>query len=144
MWIQAVLVVAALGLLFAFSRFEHGVRMRASKRLAFFAFVAMNIYAVLRPNDVNWVANRLGVGRGADLLLYVLTVCTVFLMLNTYMRFRALDRQFTHLVRSMALREAERDNAERLGPEAMAGGTSADLSGPVGSTDPVDPAIATG
>lgn len=128
MWIQVVLIVAAVVLLLAFSRFEHGVRIRAGKRLAFFVFIAVNIYAVLRPNDVNWVANRLGVGRGADLLLYVLTVCTVFLMLNTYMRFRALDRQFTDLVRAMALREAERDNADRLGAAPIAAGR--DLGAP--------------
>jgi hypothetical protein len=129
-WIQVVLILAALGLLLIFSRFEHGVRIRASKRLAFFLFIAMNIYAVLRPNDVNWVANRLGVGRGADLLLYALAVCTIFLVLNTYMRFRAIDRQFTELVRSLALREAERENAERLGARAMLGqGPGPDVPG---------------
>jgi hypothetical protein len=120
-WIQVVLIAAALIALFSFARFEHGVNIRAGKRLAFFAFIALNIYGVLRPDDVTWAANRLGVGRGADLLLYALAVGTIFLMLNTYLRFRALDRQMTELVRSLALREAERDNAERLGAAAMAG-----------------------
>ena len=121
MWIQVLLIVGAVASLLAFARFEHGVRMQASKKLAFFGFVALTVYSVLRPNDVNWVANRLGVGRGADLILYTMAIAMIFLVLNTFMRFRAIDRQMTDLVRALALREAERDNAERLGAAAMRG-----------------------
>jgi small membrane protein len=119
MWIQVVLIAAVVCLFLGFSRYEQGVGMRASKRLAFLAFVALNVYGVLRPDHVTWVANRLGVGRGADLLLYIVVVVTIFLMLNTYLRFRSVERQMTDLVRSLAIRDAERDNAERLGPDAM-------------------------
>lgn len=129
MGIQAVLIGAALSALIVFARIEHGVHIRAGKRLAFFVFVALNIYGVLRPDDVTWVANRLGVGRGADLLLYALAVGTIFLTLNTYLRFRALDRQMTELVRALALREAERDNAERLGASEPAPEAESPLSG---------------
>lgn len=121
MWIQVLLIVAMVGVLVGFARFEHGVRIRAGKRLALFAFVGLNVYGVLRPDDVTWVAHRVGVGRGADLLLYLLAVGTTILALNTYLRFRALDRQMVDLVRALALREAERDNAERLGVAAMSG-----------------------
>ncbi len=69
MTVQIVLVAAAVGALVYFVRKGHNVRIRASKRIAFFAFVGVNIYAVLRPEDLTWLARQLGVGRGTDLVL---------------------------------------------------------------------------
>ena len=81
--------------------------MRASKRLAFAGFVLLNIYAVLRPNDVTWVARQLGIGRGTDLIVYLLVVAFVFGMLNSYLRDREISQHLTNLARSLAIRDAE-------------------------------------
>jgi len=105
----ALMVVAVL----LFVRRWYGVKMQAGKRLAFFAFIAVNAWAIVRPDDVTWVANRLGVGRGADLVLYLLVGGFVLAMLNTYLRFREMDRRFTELTRTLAIREAELVNRER-------------------------------
>lgn len=105
--IQAMLVVALVGVLLLFTRREHGVRMQVGKRLAFVAFIGVNLYGVLRPDDLTRLANHLGVGRGADLLLYGLAMSAILLVVNTGLRFRAVDRRFTELVRAFALHEAE-------------------------------------
>jgi hypothetical protein len=124
MWIKILLLGLMLVTLLLFVRRWYGVKMQASKRLAFFAFIAMNIVAILRPSDVTWVANRLGVGRGADLVLYLLVAAFVLAMLNTYLRFREMDRRFTELSRTLAIREAELVNRERgLLPPAHANAT---------------------
>lgn len=113
MVIQFILL-AAVGLGFLlFVRRWHGVRMQAGKRIGLVAFAVLNIYAVLRPNDVTWVANRLGVGRGADLVLYVLVITFMLGMLNFYLRFKTMDRRLTELARTIAIREAEIVNRER-------------------------------
>ncbi|MGI8532487.1 MAG: DUF2304 domain-containing protein [Geodermatophilaceae bacterium] len=113
MVIQFILL-AAVGLGFLlFVRRWHGVRMQAGKRIGLVAFTVLNIYAVLRPNDVTWVANRLGVGRGADLVLYVLVIAFMLGMLNFYLRFKTMDRRLTELARTIAIREAEIVNRER-------------------------------
>lgn len=113
MVIQVLLLIAVAGLLFGFIRWQHGVRLQASKRLAFFGFLALNVWAVLRPDDVTAVAQRLGVGRGADLLLYLLVVAFIFVVLNFYLRFRDMSERFTDLARAVALRDAELVNRER-------------------------------
>jgi small membrane protein len=119
MWIQLILLAVIAVALIMFVRRWYGVRMQAGKRIAFFAFLALNAWAVVRPNDVTWVANRLGVGRGADLVLYLLVAGFALATLNTYLRFRELDRRFTDLTRTLAIREAELVNRERglLQPE---------------------------
>jgi small membrane protein len=113
MWIQLLLLSVIAVALVMFVRRWYGVRMQASKRIAFFAFLAVNAWAVVRPDDVTWVANRLGVGRGADLVLYLLVAGFALATLNTYLRFRELDRRFTELTRTLAIREAELVNRER-------------------------------
>ncbi len=113
MLIQILLLIAVAGLLVGFIRWEHGIRVQAGKRLAFFAFLLLNAYAVLRPNDVTAAAHLVGVGRGTDLVLYLLVVGFAFVVLNVYLRFRETDERLTDLARAVALREAELVNRER-------------------------------
>ena len=117
--IQLILLLGAGALLILFIRRWDAAHTRAWKRIAFFVFVVANIYAVLRPDDVTWVAHRLGVGRGTDLVLYLLVVGVSFFALNTYMRFRSLERKVTDLARTVALRDAELLNSERLGARLL-------------------------
>lgn len=113
MIVQVILVLAALGALFYFVRRAHNVRIRASKRIAFFAFIVVNIYAVLRPDDTTWIAQQIGIGRGTDLVVYLLVVAFVFGMLNTYLRQREISNHLTDLARTVALRDAELANRDR-------------------------------
>ncbi|MGH3512804.1 MAG: DUF2304 domain-containing protein [Pseudonocardiaceae bacterium] len=113
MIVQVLLVLAALGALVYFVRLAHNVHIRASKRIAFFAFIVVNIYAVLRPDDMTWTAQQIGVGRGTDLVVYLLVVAFVFGMLNTYLRQREISNHLTDLARTVALRDAELTNRDR-------------------------------
>lgn len=123
MIIQLVLLAAILGLFIIFVRNRHSVRMQAGKRIGLVLFALVNVYAVLRPDDITTVARWLGVGRGTDLLLYGLVLAFLLAMLNYYLRFQGVDRQLTELARTLAIREAEIVNAERgllTGPDAVA------------------------
>jgi hypothetical protein len=112
--IQALLLVAIAGVLVVFIRGQHGVRMQASKRLGFVAFLVLNAYAVVRPEDTTWVAKHLfGVGRGVDLLLYALIVTFVFAVISVYLRLRESEQRVTELARAVAIRDAEALNRER-------------------------------
>jgi len=111
--IQVVLLASTAGFLVLFVRARHGVRMQAGKRLAFFGFLVLNVYAVLRPGDVTRVARLLGVGRGTDLLLYLLIVTFVFVVINFYLRLRESERRLTELARAIAVRDGEALSRER-------------------------------
>ena len=113
MIVQIILVLAALGAVVYFVRRAHNVHIRASKRIAFFAFIVVNIYAVLRPDDMTGIAQQVGVGRGTDLVVYLLVVAFVFGMLNTYLRQREISNHLTDLARTVALRDAESANHDR-------------------------------
>lgn len=100
-----ILVLALLALLMLLT--VRGVfRGQMRKRIAvFWTLVWGGSAAVLVwPNSTVRVARALGIGRGADLLLY----CSVLVMLvgffYVYIRFRRMDRQLTLLVRELAMR----------------------------------------
>jgi hypothetical protein len=112
--IQVLLLFAVVCALLYFVRGQHGVRVRAGKRLGFVAFLIVNAYAVLRPDDVTWVAKRVGVGRGADLVLYLTVVSFVFAVLNFYQRTKDQERRLTDLARAVALRDAEIANRHKF------------------------------
>jgi hypothetical protein len=115
--IQLILVVSVLALMVLFVRSSGAIYVQASKRIALVLFAIANIYAVMRPDDVTAVARVLGVGRGTDLVLYALVVAFMAGMFSFYQRFRVVDRRYTELARTVAIREADLLNRERgLGP----------------------------
>ena len=113
MLIQFVLVLAVLIILYVFVRSSNAVYVQASKRIALVLFALANVYAVMRPDDVSVIARFLGVGRGTDLVLYALVVAFMAGMFSMYQRFRVVDRRYTELARTVAIREAELINRER-------------------------------
>ena len=71
--------------------------------------IALGAFAVLFPDAVTAVAKLVGVGRGTDLLLYVLALAFLFLALALYMRLAAMQDRNVTLVRHLALLEARFD-----------------------------------
>ncbi|MFI5954273.1 DUF2304 domain-containing protein [Cryptosporangium sp. NPDC051539] len=127
MVIQFLLLLAVAASLFYFVRRQHGVRLQAGKRLAFVAFLVFAAYAVVRPDDITAIAHWVGVGRGADLVLYATVVAFVFVVINFYLRTRDMERRITDLARAVALRDAEILNQHRL-PHSPAAGEGADTA----------------
>jgi small membrane protein len=113
MLIQILLLLCVATLLVVFIRSRHGVRLQASKRIGFILFLIANAYAVLRPDDLTRIAHVVGVGRGADLVLYALVAAFTFSVVNFYLRERELKQRITQLARAVALREAELVNRDR-------------------------------
>ena len=63
---------------------------------------------ILWPNITTFVANRLGVGRGTDLVLYLGAVFGLYAFQKLYVRTRHLENMITHVVRRQAIDTAER------------------------------------
>ncbi len=93
-----------------------GVGGLVRKRLVVFWLLvwAAGASALVWPSSTALVARALGIGRGADLLLYVSVLAGLAGFFYVYTRFRRLDRQLTLLVRKLAIAHAARpDDAPR-------------------------------
>jgi hypothetical protein len=76
-------------------------------------FVAV-VSAILFPDLTTMVANMVGVGRGADLILYLLVVGSVFAVVLLTSRLMSIENTLTELVRQIAIMNADRpENADQ-------------------------------
>jgi hypothetical protein len=72
--------------------------------------------AVIFPLALTRLANEVGVGRGTDLLLYMLVVSFMLVTVVLFRRISELERRFTHLARLMAVQ-----SAAAAGPDSRPG-----------------------
>jgi hypothetical protein len=84
-----------------------GARQQAIRRIVMLLFIAGVAVSVFFPQSLTWVANLLGIGRGADLLVYVVTIALIAFAATTYRRFRQVEKDQTALARQLALLTAE-------------------------------------
>lgn len=85
-----------------------------SLRSAFFdllllvVFSGLAVFFILFPEYTNKIANKLGVGRGADLLFYICILFFLFVTLKLFARIRRLEKTLTDLVRKQAMEGSRR------------------------------------
>ena len=58
---------------------------------------------VIRPEWSSAIAERVGVGRGVDLLFYISHLALFFIAFMYYLKFKDMELRFTRLVRALAL-----------------------------------------
>lgn len=70
------------------------------------AFSGLAIFFILFPEKTNQIAQKLGVGRGADLLFYCCILFFLFIAMKLFARLRRLETLLVELVRQQAKDEA--------------------------------------
>ena len=104
--IKSVLLVCVAGIGWMMLRSPGGARHQAGRRLVTLAFVLFAIVAIAAPSLMAHLAHLVGVGRGADLLLYALVIAFLAQVLSSFRRNAGRERQITHLARRIALNTA--------------------------------------
>lgn len=80
-----------------------GARHQAIRRILMLFFIVAAASSVFFPQIWTTLANLLGIGRGADLLLYLTVLFFLGFIASTYRRFRHLENDVTELARQLAL-----------------------------------------
>jgi hypothetical protein len=104
--IQIVLVAGFLYLLLSFLANPTSNQMRAWKKILVIGFTAVAIGAVLLPEKLNTIAHWFGVGRGADLLLYLLTLTFIIIVFDSYVKGQQDKKRLVIIARRLAILEA--------------------------------------
>ena len=109
-WVLAIaLVLVGLYLLKA----RKSASQQAIRRLFIIVALAAGLIAVIFPNYTNVVASFLGIGRGADLLLYTFVVFTLFYVVHQYRRQLWQEKVTTDLARALTLAQAAIDDLKK-------------------------------
>ncbi len=67
---------------------------------------------IMFPMSTVILARILGIGRGADLVLYTSLIVTLYLLFRLYVRLEQVNREVTQIVRALALREGTPRHSE--------------------------------
>lgn len=111
--IQIVLVLFAIfALTRTIQRFRAGGFPFVHLLLWLVFWVAVAV-VVLLPETTSVLAGLLGVGRGADLIVYLAIMAMFYLLFRMFAKVEDLERQITKLVRSLALRDLDKEAHER-------------------------------
>jgi hypothetical protein len=117
-------LVLALFVVLAFFTLSAGVRGAVRKRIVVFwlSVWLLGSVAIVWPHSTALAAHALGIGRGADLLLYSSVLIMFVAFFYVYVRFRRLERQITLLVRRLAIQNVAKASPETLthGPQPKA------------------------
>jgi len=120
MWIQLILLAAIVGVALILNRSTADARHQAIRRLLLMLFVTGAAASVLFPQILTRIANLIGVGRGADLLLYALVIAFLSFMATTFRRMNQLQSRITVLARELTLAQARAEDAQAAHPSARA------------------------
>lgn len=105
--IKILLIVGVLAVALFILWPARGARRLALRRIGTLLLVVAAIAAIIFPQALSAVAEWLGVGRGADLLLYGTVIAFVGWAFLSRMERRRLERQITLLARAQALAHAQ-------------------------------------
>jgi hypothetical protein len=112
---QIAAVVAVIAIAFFILR-GGGARHQAVRRILLVLFVVGAGISVFFPQVLTTLANLVGIGRGTDLLLYIMVIAFLGFAATTYRRARQLENNITELSRQIALLGAEKPPTDDAAP----------------------------
>jgi hypothetical protein len=114
MIIFQIILIAGLALVFWwFLARSNTYHVRAWTKIFMMLFVLVAVIAIIFPDSSNRAAHWFGITRGADFLLYLLTLAFIFVVLNGYIKGKQDEKKLVVLARKIALLEAEIKNKKR-------------------------------
>lgn len=103
--IQILLVLTAALAIFSYLRFFRSV---LRDRLIACVIFVLAVFSIIFPDFTTWTAHQVGVGRGTDLILYIVAVGSAFGFILIYTKISKNEEDLTKVVRHLATKEARR------------------------------------
>jgi len=84
------------------------MRSQLLDRIVVMTLFIASLVTIIRPDLTTTIAHYFGVGRGSDLVFYLMISGLAFLCVVLYIKIRKLEETQTVIVREIAIREASR------------------------------------
>ena len=95
---------------FRFSKKE----IRGRELLAWLVFWVLVGLAVALPQTTDLFAAKVGVSRGADLLVYISVLVLFYLVFKVLVKLEKIERQMTEVVRGKALKQESNESKKQI------------------------------
>jgi small membrane protein len=107
MGIQFILVIPLLLIIFSLLK---NIQSNTLYRSVLALVAGMGIFFIIFPNLTTVFANKLSVGRGTDLLIYLSIVMFFIVSMLLYSKMRKIEATQTHIIRHLAIQNAVKKN----------------------------------
>lgn len=109
MLIKIILIAVVLTVAVLLIRSTGNAKNVALRRLLLLAFVVLAVISILIPDLTTKAARLVGVGRGTDLLLYLLIIAFLSYTVVSYRRMNVLENRLVDLARELAIARSHPD-----------------------------------
>jgi small membrane protein len=96
-------IILAVGLVLALFLYIRYLKSRLLSKLVIVSLFLLGLIFVFIPDLTNYLAHLVGVGRGADLLLYCMTILFYLSFIYNHYKIKAMQEQITGIIRYGAI-----------------------------------------
>lgn len=104
--IEPIQVILMIFVLFALSRaylrYNEG-KIKVKEFIFWLTIWISAIVAIVSPGTIGFFSNYLGIGRPADLIIYVAVILLFYLVFRVYVALDGVEQKMTHIVREIAI-----------------------------------------
>lgn len=108
-----ILLVTGIAAIIAWMTITRGAKQLAVRRLIIIGFAIFAVLTVIFPGVLTQFAHLVGVGRGADLLLYMTVLVLLGFLALQEVRTKNAEKRTTYLARQIAIDKAESPDSYR-------------------------------
>lgn len=109
--IEPIQILLVLFVLFALSRavLRFNGKEISGKQFLFWLFIwIFAIIAIAVPRTITFLSELFGIGRPADLMLYVAIVLLFYLIFRMYVSIEAVEEDITKIIRELAIKKVKK------------------------------------
>jgi hypothetical protein len=107
----AIQIILLVFFLFAWSRVLKKYRsseIKLKELIIWSVFWLVAGAVVLSPNSTNMIAGIVGIGRGADLVVYISLALLFYILFRIFYRLEKIEKNITKITRELALKDNEK------------------------------------
>lgn len=108
---EIIQIILTLFVLFAISRAYLRLKDKQIRLSEFFFWMAIWIGAmvsILSPSTIGYVSQTFGIGRPADLILYVAVILLFYLIFRLYVSIDGIKEDMTKIIRELAIKKGKK------------------------------------
>ncbi|MDD5369978.1 MAG: DUF2304 domain-containing protein [Anaerolineaceae bacterium] len=106
--------IILFSILIIFSWYVLKVRTVLTDRIILIVLSVGGILLILYPQESTVIANRIGIGRGTDMIFYFFMLFCLFRFVGIAAERRATQKSLTDIVREMAIQNAQHGNPTQI------------------------------
>ncbi len=107
-WLQIIVSLFTLVMVFKLFKQKQADKISTANFLIWLLLWLAILLVFWQPNSTSYLANILGIGRGADLVVYLSIIIVFYLLFRIFIRLNKIETDLTRLTREDAINHAKK------------------------------------